>query len=87
MRAAVVSELGAPDIIVDNAVIQYTWTRVLDQSPADYESQFRSCVLHNVLMAQTFVPAMIARRWAREIGEHQITVNHVAGLDGERERP
>jgi len=113
MKAAVESELGAPDILVNNAVIQYKWVHVLDQRPADYESQYRSCVLHNVLMAQTFVPAMIGKKWgrviaintecamqnhpnqsayvsgkrgmdgvlrvlAKEIGEHQITVNQVA---------
>ena len=113
MRDEIVSALGAPDILVNNAVIQYAWTSVLEQGVADYESQFRSCVLHNVLMAQAFAPAMIARRWgriiaintecamqctpsqsayvsgkrgmdgvlrtlAREIGEHQITVNQVA---------
>ncbi|AWN22377.1 short-chain dehydrogenase [Deinococcus irradiatisoli] len=113
MRSEVQDELGAPDILVNNAVIQYAWTTVLEQPLADYESQFRSTVLHNVLMAQTFVPAMIERRWgrfigintecamqaapsqsayvagkrgmdgvlrvlAREIGEHQITVNQVA---------
>ncbi len=113
MRQAVEKELGAPDIIVNNAVIQYTWKNVLDQDLADYEGQFRSCVLHNVLMAQAFVPAMIERGWgrviaintecamqnfpsqsayvagkrgmdgvlrvlAKEIGEHQITVNQVA---------
>ncbi len=60
MRDAVTEELGAADIIVNNAVIQYDWTSVLEQSPEDYESQFRSCVLHNVLMAQAFVPGMIA---------------------------
>lgn len=60
MRDAVANELGAADIIVNNAVSQYDWTSVLEQSPEDYESQFRSCVLHNVLMAQAFVPSMIA---------------------------
>jgi len=113
MKARIKAEFGAPDILVNNAVIQYTWRRVLDQDAADYDSQYRSCVLHNVLMAQTFVPAMIARQWgrviaintecamqnfpnqsayvagkrgmdgvlrvlAKEIGEHQITVNQVA---------
>jgi len=114
MKAKTEAEFGAPDIIVNNAVIQYQpWAPVLDQNPADYESQFRSCVLHNVLMAQTFVPAMIAQKWgrviaintecamqngpsmsayasgkrgmdgvlrvlAKEIGQHQITVNQVA---------
>ncbi len=113
MRDAVAAEMGQPNIIVNNAVIQYNWTSVLEQSPADYESQFRSCVLHNVLMAQAFVPAMIKAKWgrviatntecamqatpsqsayvsgkrgqdgvlrvlAREVGQHNITVNQVA---------
>lgn len=113
MRDAITQELGAPDIIVNNAVIQYDWTSVLEQPLEDYESQFRSCVLHNVLMARAFVPAMIERGWgrviaintecamqnfpgqsayvsgkrgmdgvlrvlAKEVGEHQITVNQVA---------
>jgi len=60
LRDTVMAEMGTASIIVNNAVIQYDWTSVLQQSPADYESQFRSCVLHNVLMAQAFVPGMIA---------------------------
>jgi 3-oxoacyl-[acyl-carrier protein] reductase len=94
-------------------VIQYAWANVLEQPHADYEGQFRSSVLHNVLMAQAFVPAMLAKNWgrviaintecamqnfpnqsayvagkrgmdgvlrvlAREVGEHQVTVNQVA---------
>ncbi len=113
MQRQVAATLGDPDIIVNNAVIQYKWAHVLDQALEDYESQFRSCVLHNVLMAKAFVPAMIRKGWgrviaintecamqntpnqsayvsgkrgmdgvlrvlAREIGEHQITVNQVA---------
>ena len=65
MRDLVGEKLGAPDIIVTNAVAQYQWTSVLQQSPSDYESQFRSCVLQQVLMAQAFVPAMIEREWGR----------------------
>jgi 3-oxoacyl-[acyl-carrier protein] reductase len=67
LRDEVTRQLGAPDIIVNNAVIQYQWVPVLQQSPADYRSQFESCVLHNVLMAQAFVPAMIAKKWGRVI--------------------
>jgi 3-oxoacyl-[acyl-carrier protein] reductase len=113
MRDAIAAELGDPDIVVNNAVSQYAWTTVLEQSPEHYEDQFRSCVLHNVHMAKAFVPAMIRkgrgriiatstecamqcaptqsayaagkrgmdgvlRVLAREIGEHQITVNQVA---------
>lgn len=61
-------EFAEPDIIVDCAVIQYEWTTVLDQPIQDYESQFRSCVLHNVNMAQAFVPHMIEKRYGRVIG-------------------
>jgi len=113
MRDAVKAELGEADIIVNNAVVQYKWTTVLEQAVEDYESQFRSCVLQNVLMAKAFVPGMIAKKrgrviaintecamqnvspqsayvsgkrgmdgvlrvLAKEIGEHQITVNQVA---------
>ena len=67
MCDAVANTLGAADIIVNNAVIQYNWTSVLEQSPEDYESQFQSCVLHNVYMAQAFVPAMIEAGWGRVI--------------------
>lgn len=67
MRDAVKSQLGAPDIIVTNAVIQYRWTKVLEQSPDDYRSQFESCVLQNVLMAQAFIPDMVARKHGRVI--------------------
>jgi 3-oxoacyl-[acyl-carrier protein] reductase len=68
MRDAVVRALGDPQILVNNAVIQYQpWTRVLDQAPEDYESQFRSCVLHNVFMAKAFVPAMIQAHYGRII--------------------
>jgi 3-oxoacyl-[acyl-carrier protein] reductase len=113
MKGEINKTLGAPDIIINNAVMQYAWASVLQQPQADYESQFRSCVLHNVLMAQAFVPAMVARNWgrviaintecamqncpnqsayvsgkrgmdgvlrvlAREVGQHQVTVNQVA---------
>ena len=67
MRDAVNRELGAPDIIVTNAVIQYTWTTVLKQSLEDYRSQFESSVLQNVAIAQAFVPEMIGRRYGRII--------------------
>ncbi len=50
LRDAVEAELGPADIIIDNAVIQYTWVPVLEQALEDFESQFRSCVLHNVHM-------------------------------------
>ena len=67
MRDAIGATLGAPHIIVNNAVSQYQWTSVLEQAPADYEDQFRTCVLQNVHMAKAFVPAMIARGGGRVI--------------------
>ncbi|MFC7679782.1 SDR family NAD(P)-dependent oxidoreductase [Paenibacillus sp. GCM10028914] len=57
-----------PHIIVANAVEQYNWTSVLEQSAADYESQFRSSVMQSVYLAQAFVPAMIERKGGRVIG-------------------
>lgn len=114
MKAQILADFGRlPDIIVNNAVAQYTWTTVMDQPLEDYESQFRSCTLQNVIMAKAFVPAMIEQKWgrviaintecamqnfpnqsayvsgkrgmdgvlrvlAKEIGQHQITVNQVA---------
>jgi len=68
MRDRIRQTLGDPDIIVNNAVIQYTWTCVLEQAAEDYEDQFRSCVLHNVFMAKAFVPEMKHRKWGRIIG-------------------
>jgi 3-oxoacyl-[acyl-carrier protein] reductase len=67
MRDLVLEKLGAADIIVNNAVIQYNWTSVLEQPAEDYESQFQSCVLHNVYMVQAFVPSMIESGWGRVI--------------------
>ncbi len=67
MRDMVEAGLGAADIIVNNAVSQSPWLSVLEQSVEAYESQFRSCVLHNVLMAQAFVPAMVERGRGRVI--------------------
>lgn len=60
LRNQVVGKLGVPTVLVNNAVIQYQWTSVLEQAVTDYESQFRSCVLQNVLMAKAFVPDMIS---------------------------
>ncbi|MCL4505938.1 MAG: SDR family oxidoreductase [Chloroflexi bacterium] len=67
MQQAIAGTLGDPVIVVNNAVIQYQWTTVLEQSVEDYEGQFRSCVLQNVLMAKAFAPAMIKQRWGRII--------------------
>jgi len=68
MRDEISAKIGAPDIICCNAVIQYKWTHILDQPLTDYQSQFDSCVTHNVLMAKAFVPAMIEKGWGRVVG-------------------
>jgi len=68
MRDAVVDTLGAPDIVVANAVIQYEWTTILDQPLADFDSQYQSCVLQSVHLAKAFVPAMTEAGWGRVIG-------------------
>ncbi len=60
LRDIVVQQLGAAEIIVNNAVSPSPWTSVLEQSVESYERQFQSSVLHNVLMAQAFVPGMIS---------------------------
>lgn len=68
MRDEIVKAGMTPDIIVDNAVVQYDWTDVLSQAIEDYESQFRSCVMQNVNMAKAFLPAMKEKGWGRMIG-------------------
>ena len=68
LKEQVINRLGAPDIVITNAVIQYQWTTVLQQDIADYESQFRSCVVQNVLMAKAFIPGMIEKGGGRFIG-------------------
>lgn len=65
MKERVEREFDLPDIIVDNAVIQYEWTTVLEQDPADYFSQFESCVMQTVYMAKAFAPHMIDKKWGR----------------------
>lgn len=113
MKVKAAEQLGAVDIVVANAVVQYQWTSVLEQAAEDYTSQFESCVLQSVFLAKAFVPAMIEKRGgrmigintecsmqnfetqsayvagkrgmdgvyrvlAKEVGQHQVTVNQVA---------
>ncbi|MNI17580.1 3-oxoacyl-[acyl-carrier-protein] reductase FabG [compost metagenome] len=68
MKQQICAELGEPDIVVANAVVQYEWASVLEQSPDDYLSQFESCVMQNVYLAKAFIPAMVAKRAGRFIG-------------------
>lgn len=69
MREEIVGFYGeAPHIVVANAVVQYEWKSVLEQSPEDYVSQFESCVMQNVYLAKAFLPAMVERKGGRLIG-------------------
>jgi 3-oxoacyl-[acyl-carrier protein] reductase len=69
LRDTVATALGSPDIVVTSAVEQiHPWQTVLEESVADYESQFRTCVIQNALFAQAFLPAMQEKGWGRFIG-------------------
>jgi len=68
MRDEVFAKLGHVDIVVNNAVIQYQWTSILEQNPADFTSQFDSCALQGVLMGKAFIPAMMEKGAGRFIG-------------------
>lgn len=69
MRDAVRVTLGDPDIVVTNAVSQiHPWSTVLDEPVANYEDQFRTCMLQNVHIAKAFVPAMMEKGGGRYIG-------------------
>ena len=65
MRDAVYDDFGKPDIIVDNAVIQYEWKDILEQNNQDFYSQFESCVMHNVYMFKAFVPHLVEQQYGR----------------------
>ena len=89
MRDAVSEKLGAPQIVVSNAVIQYSWTTILQQPLDDFESQFRSCVLQNVLLTKAFVPAMIEAKYGRYVGINtecsaQVLPGQAAYVSGKR---
>jgi 3-oxoacyl-[acyl-carrier protein] reductase len=89
MRDTVVEKLGAPQIVVTNAVIQYSWTTILNQPLEDFESQFRSCVLQNVLMTKAFIPAMVEAKYGRYVGINtecaaQVLPGQAAYVSGKR---
>ena len=67
MRDEIERGFTLPDMIVDNAVIQYEWKTLLEQDPADYYSQFESCVMQTVYMAKAFAPKMQRQKWGRII--------------------
>ncbi len=67
MREDVFKRFGKPDILINNAVIQYQWKSVLEQEIEDYQSQFDSCVMQTVYMTKAFVPHMMKQRYGRVI--------------------
>ena len=68
MKADIEANFKLPDILVDNAVIQYEqWLPVLDQDPKDYYSQFESCVMQTVYMTKAFLPHMKEQGWGRVV--------------------
>lgn len=68
MQERIGQQLGEVHIVVANAVIQYQWTSVLEQAPADFQGQFDSCVMQSVYLAKSFIPAMKVRGEGRFIG-------------------
>jgi len=68
LKDQISSTLGEPEIVITNAVSQYPWRPVLEQNLADYHDQYRTSIAQNVLIAQAFVPGMVARRRGRFIG-------------------
>jgi 3-oxoacyl-[acyl-carrier protein] reductase len=68
MRDRIAAELGAPHIVVNNAVSQYKWTNILEQDIGDFVNQQNTCVISNVLAAKAFLPSMIERKAGRFIG-------------------
>jgi len=68
MRDIIAKKLGDPDIVVNNAVIQYHWKTILEQDLKDFQSQFDSCVMQSVHTAKVFLPAMIKKGGGRFIG-------------------
>ena len=68
LKEAAVTAFGHIDIVINNAVAQYTWKHILDQPLADFKGQFDSCTMQGVLMAQAFIPAMEEKGQGRFIG-------------------
>lgn len=61
------TDFGMPDIIINNAVIQYDWKPLIEQNINDYYSQFESCVMQTVYMAKAFAPYMMEQKYGRII--------------------
>lgn len=68
MKEKIYEQFQKVDIVVANAVSQYSWTSILEQAPEDYLDQFQSCVMQSVYLTKAFVPQMIENKYGRMIG-------------------
>ena len=68
MKEVINKALGPVHIVVNNAVVQYVWTSILEQNLADFNSQFETCTMQSVLTAKAFIPDMIKAGGGRFIG-------------------
>jgi len=68
MKEKIEKQFTLPDIVVAAAVAQYQWKPLLEQPIEDYESQFRTCVLHNVNLSKAFIPHMIEKYYGKYVG-------------------
>jgi len=62
------AEFAHINIVVNNAVVQYEWTSILNQPLENFSSQFESCTMQSVLTAKAFLPAMLEKGQGRFIG-------------------
>jgi len=68
MKEEVNAVFDVVDIIVNNAFISTPWETILDQPLEDYDLEYKSCMLHSVIMSKAFVPDMIKQKYGRVIG-------------------
>lgn len=68
MHRCIEENLGPIQILVLNAVTQYTWKTLLEQDAQDYIDQFESTVLQTVHLCKAFVPSMVDQNFGRVIG-------------------
>jgi len=63
----VLNTWGTIDILVLNAVSQYTWKPLLEQPPEDYLDQFHSTVMQAVHFCKAVAPTMVEKKQGRII--------------------
>jgi 3-oxoacyl-[acyl-carrier protein] reductase len=65
MHREVTGALGDPDIVVPSAHTGTGFGPLLEKPAEDYAAEFAGAVLHNVMVAKAFLPAMIEKHWGR----------------------